>query len=53
MTFRYLLFTLIFYGFYSMYDMPYTYDWQNCYEIKHEQNLYGDLIEGGEEGDDD
>jgi hypothetical protein len=23
------------------------------YEPKHEQSLYGDLIEGGEEGDDD
>ena len=49
---RLLVLTILFYGFYAFYDVG-MQNWQDYAEPKHELNLYNELDEGGDEGDDD
>lgn len=47
-----MIFFLGFYAFFFFYEMP-QFNWQDYHEPKHELQQYADLIEGGDEGDED
>jgi len=49
---RLLVITALFYGFYAFYEIG-MQDWQDYSDPKFEINLYNELDEGGDEGDDD
>eukprot|EP01017_Pseudomicrothorax_dubius_P025183 TRINITY_DN2690_c0_g1_i1.p1 TRINITY_DN2690_c0_g1~~TRINITY_DN2690_c0_g1_i1.p1 ORF type:complete len:172 (-),score=56.11 TRINITY_DN2690_c0_g1_i1:113-568(-) len=49
---RFVLATILFYGFYALYTFP-SFDWHDNHELKHEIHLYTELDEGSDEGDED
>ena len=49
---RLAVITALFYGWYAFYEFGNS-NWEDYYEPKHEINLYNELDEGGDEGDDD
>jgi len=50
---RLIYLTIAMYGYYTFFEPERSWDWQDMHEPKHEINLYNELDEGGDEGDDD
>merc|ERR1712146_148363 len=48
-----MIFTGLFYTFYTFYEVSSHYDWQDAHDPKFSQRLYMELEEGGDEGEED